>query len=53
MGLEALLKNNQGLPVKITQSPEYKLKESYIKIGKLMGMDIGNKTLAKDIKVYN
>jgi len=31
--LESLSKNRQGLPVKFTVYPKYKLKESYIKIG--------------------
>jgi len=39
-GLEALTENNAGLPVKFQQMPEYKLEESYVKIGKLIGMDI-------------
>ena len=39
-GLEALEKNKEGLPVKFQQMPEYKLEESYVKIGKLIGMDI-------------
>jgi len=43
MGLEFLAKNDQGLPVKFQQMPEYKLEESYIKIGKLIGMDIIDK----------
>jgi len=38
-GLELRIKYKQGLPVKVAQGPEYKLKESYIKIGKSMGMD--------------
>jgi len=38
-GLESLSKTGQELPVKFSIQPEYKLKESYIKIGKLMGMD--------------
>jgi uncharacterized protein (DUF169 family) len=40
-GLEALVKNNAGLPVKFQQMPEYKLEESYAKIGKLIGMAVG------------
>jgi len=39
-GLEALEKKNSGLLVKYQQTPEYRLKESYIKIGNLMGMDL-------------
>jgi uncharacterized protein (DUF169 family) len=39
-GLEALTKNNAGLPVKFQQMPEYELEESYVKIGKLIGMDM-------------
>ena len=39
-GLEALEKNKEGLPVKFQQMPEYKLEESYAKIGKLIDMDI-------------
>ena len=42
-GLETLDKNNEGIPYKFKQMPEYKLKESYIKISKLMGMDLENK----------
>jgi len=38
-GLENLSKTGQELPVKFSIQPEYKLKESYIEIGKLMGMD--------------
>ena len=40
MGLEALSKINKGLPIKFTQMPEYKLSKKYLKIGKLMGMDL-------------
>ena len=40
MGLEALTRNNKGLPIKFQQLPEYKLEVSYAKIGKLIGMDI-------------
>jgi len=43
VGLEALEKNKEGLPVKFQQMPEYKLEESYAKIGKLIGMDIIDK----------
>jgi uncharacterized protein (DUF169 family) len=39
-GVESLEKNNYGLLVKYQQTPEYKLKESYIKIGNLMGMNL-------------
>ena len=39
-GLEALEKNKRGLPVKFQQMPEYKLEDSYVKIGKLIGLDI-------------
>ena len=39
-GLEFLAKNDRGLPVKFQQMPEYKLEESYAKIGKLVGMEI-------------
>jgi len=39
-GLEVLAKNNEGLPVKFQQMPEYKLEDSYAKIGKLIGMEI-------------
>jgi len=39
-GLEALEKNKEGLPVKFLQMPEYKLEENYVKIGKLVGMEI-------------
>ncbi|GAI87721.1 unnamed protein product [marine sediment metagenome] len=39
-GLEVLAKNNEGLPVKFQQMPEYKLEKSYAKKGKLIGMDI-------------
>jgi len=42
-GLEALTRNNAGLPVKFQQMPEYKLEESYTKIGRLIGMDIIDK----------
>jgi len=42
-GLEALKKNKEGLPVKLQQMPEYKLEESYKKIGRLIGMDIIDK----------
>jgi uncharacterized protein (DUF169 family) len=38
-GLESLSKTGQELPVKFSIQPEYKMKDSYIKIGKLMGMD--------------
>ena len=41
-GLETLDSNNEGIPYKFKHLPEYKLKESYIKISKLMGMDLGN-----------
>lgn len=40
MGLEALIENNSGLPIKFLPMPEYDLSESYIKIGKLIGMDM-------------
>ncbi len=43
MGLEFLAKNDQGLPVKFQQMSEYKLEESYAKIGKLIGIDIIDK----------
>jgi len=39
-GFETLSKNNQGLPLNYTLPPEYELQESYIKIGKLTGMDL-------------
>lgn len=39
-GLETLAENNQGLLVKFQQMPEYELEESYVKIGKLIGVDI-------------
>ena len=39
-GVESLEKNNAGLLVKYQQTPEYKLKESYVKIGNLMGMNL-------------
>lgn len=38
-GIEELEKNNYGLMAKYQQTPEYKLKESYIKIDNLMGMN--------------
>jgi len=40
IALEKLEKNNDGLPINFQQFPEYKLEESYKKIGKILGMDI-------------
>jgi len=40
LGLKALAKYGNELPVKFTVMPEYELEESYTKIGKMLGMEV-------------
>lgn len=40
MGLEALIENNSGFLTKFLPMLEHDLSESYIKMGKLIGMDM-------------